>query len=195
MFLQWLWFLMMAGSVIYACATGRGADVLPVALEGAKQSIEVTIRLGAGYLFFGGLMGIAQGTGVTRTLEKTLKPMFGRLMPHMHGASEMVAMNLSMNVLGLGNAATPAGVEAMRMMEAERRNEPKIKYDMYMFLILNATSLQLLPTTVLTLRTAAGSLQPNAVLLPTLACTALSTLVGAVCGVLCRRWEERKNAR
>ena len=103
-------------------------------------------------------------------------------------------MNLSMNVLGLGNAATPMGLEAMRHLAAEQALQPAIRHDRNMLLILNATSLQLLPTTVLTLRAAAGSADVNAVVLPTVLCTAFSTVVGVLLGLMCRRWEERKHA-
>ncbi len=194
MFLQGLWLWMMGGSVLYACLTGRAAQVLEAALNGSGQAIDLTLRLGAGYLFFGGLMEIAREAGVTRVMEKWLTPVLKRLMPHMKGASEMVALNLSMNVMGLGNAATPAGLEAMRRLDDERRANPNVRHDMYLFLILNATSLQLLPTTVLTLRAAAGSADANAVLIPTIACTAFSTLVGIACGLIAKRMEEKRHA-
>ena len=103
-------------------------------------------------------------------------------------------MNLSMNMLGLGNAATPQGMEAMRLMEEERKKAPCVEHDMYMLLILNATSIQLSPTTVLALRAAAGSADAGAIVLPSLVCTAVSTAVGAVLGLICRRRREARRA-
>lgn len=191
MFLQWLWFSMMAASLGYACLTGGEAAVLTSALEGTKEAIELTIRLGAGYLFFCGLMEIAKGCGLSRGMERLLHPFLKHLMPHAKGAREAAAMNLSMNMLGLGNAATPMGLEAMRRMEQERPGKPQIKHDMYMLLILNATSIQLLPTTVLAMRSAAGSAQPEAIVLPTLLCTAVSTGVGVVLGLVLRAKGEK----
>ena len=106
-----------------------------------------------------------------------------------------MTLNLTANLLGLGNAATPSGMEAVRRMEEEQEQNPQVRHALYMLLILNATGLQLFPTTVLTLRVAAGSAQPNAILLPTLACTALSTLAGAGLGLLCYRLSRRREER
>ena len=192
MFLQWLWISMMMGSLLYALMTGNGSSMLQAALQGSADTISLTLQLGAGYLFFCGMMEIVRGTGGQHGISRILQPLLRRLMPGVGDAAETVAMNLSMNVLGLGNAATPIGMEAMRLMDEERKRNPSVKHDMYMLLILNATSLQILPTTVLTLRTAAGSADPNVILLPTLACTALSTAVGAGLGMCMRKYEERK---
>lgn len=165
--------------------------MLNASLAGAENAVALTLRLSAGYLLFGGLMEIAGALRLPKMLEKGLRPMMGRLMPYTREekAREAVTMNLSMNLLGVGNAATPLGIEAVRLMDAQVESIGA-RRDLYMFLILNATSIQLLPTTVLTLRAAAGSADPNAVLLPTLACTVFSTIVGVAAGMLCRFREE-----
>ena len=128
-------------------------------------------------------------------LTRVLSPLMGKLMPNIRNeeAKGAVTLNLAMNILGMGNAATPAGLEAMKRMEAERSLCPAVRHDMEMLLILNATSLQLLPTTVLTLRMAAGSSEPNAVLIPTILCTAFSAITGVACGLLCRCRKERRH--
>lgn len=168
--------------------------MLPAALNGTGRAVAVTLQLCSGYLLFCGLMEIARALQAEKGIRRLLGPIMKRLMPDVRKEEtrNAVAMNLSMNILGLGNAATPMGLEAMRRMEEEQLVDPSVRHDMNMLLILNATSLQLLPTTVLTLRTAAGSADANAILLPTIVCTAFSTLVGAALGVICRRWEERR---
>lgn len=189
MFLQWIWFLMMAASILFACLTGRAEQMLPAALHGASEAISLIVSLGAGYLFFCGLIEIMKALRVPQRLNRVLGPLLRRLMPSVRGEEtrQAVTMNLSANLLGLGNAATPMGMDAMRRMERERALNPEVEHAMYMLLILNATSIQLIPTTVLTLRIAAGSAAPNAILLPGLACTAASTVVGVALGLLCRR--------
>lgn len=188
MLFQRIWFGMIACSLIYGCITGHVSALLPAALEGAENAIALTLRLGAGYALFGGLMEVGREAGVQRWIERLLRPLLSLLMPHVQRSEtrEAVAMNLSMNLLGMGNAATPKGLEAMRLLDDESKCCSRVRQDMYMLLILNATSIQLLPTTVLTLRTAAGSANVNAVLLPTLLCTAASTVVGVTMGLLCR---------
>lgn len=188
--LQWIWLAMMTGAILYAW-TG-GGEILSLALEGIGQAIDLTIELGAGYMLFCGLMEIARALKVEQGIERMIRPVLRRLMPGAGGAREAVALNLSMNVLGLGNAATPMGMEAMRQMEQERALRPEVRHDMYMLLILNATSLQLLPTTVLALRAAAGAADIHAVVVPTVICTAVSTLTGALLGSVCRRLEETR---
>ena len=178
MFLQWMWFSMCFAALVYASFSGE-KSMMEAALAGCADAVDVTIRLSAGYLFFCGMMEIAKETGIAKLLERLMKPVLRRLMPHMGQAAEAVAVNLSMNMLGMGNAATPMGVEAMRQLEEESRHEPRVRKDMVMLLVLNATSLQLFPTTVISLRTAAGSSRPEDVLLPTMLCTFVTTLVGA----------------
>lgn len=192
-----MWFTMMASSILFGLVQGEGNQILEAALDGCGKALSVTLELCAGYLFFCGLMEVARALEAEQGMQKILSPVLGRLMPHLRRPETRgaVALNLSMNVLGMGNAATPAGLQAMRLMAQERALNPRVRHDMEMLLILNATSLQLLPTTVLALRMADGSANVNAVLLPTIACTAFSTVTGVLCGLLCRRWEERRHDR
>lgn len=193
MFLQLMWFIMMAASLVFAVIGGNAQEMMAAALKGTENAIALTIRLGAGYLFFSGLMEIAREAKIPQGMERLLCPVMKRLMPCTKNpqAREAVTMNLSMNLLGVGNAATPLGIEAVGLMDAECAQNPRARHDLYMFLILNATSIQLLPTTVLALRAAAGSADVNAVIVPTLICTAASTLAGVLCGLMLRRREER----
>ena len=144
---------MTGGSLVYAAFCGRGPEMLAAALGATADAITLTLTLGAGYLLFCGWMRILQALGAPGALERLVHPALRVLMPGVRGkeARQAVCMNLSMNMLGLGNAATPQGMEAMRLMEEERKKAPCVEHDMYMLLILNATSIQLIPTTVLAL--------------------------------------------
>ena len=183
---------MMAASILYACMTGGAAQMLPAAMKGAGEAIALTISLGAGYLLFCGLIQIMKALEVPQKLNRLLKPLLRLLMPSVkrEETKQAVTMNLSANLLGLGNAATPMGMSAMRLMEQERMETPAVQHAMYMLLIVNATSIQLIPT----LRIAAGSAAPNAILLPSLLCTAASTAVGVSLGLICRGWMEKRHA-
>lgn len=194
MVLQWIWFMTMAASLAYALGSGREEKMLEAALAGTGNAVSLTLQLAAGYLLFCGLMEIVKAAGVQRGVQKLFRPLLARLFPSIQEeeAKQAVLISLSMNVLGLGNAATPAGVKAMRLMEEERVMRPSAVHDMEMFLILNATGLQLLPTTVLTLRAAAESARVNAVIVPVLLCTAFSTLIGVGMGILMRKKEAKK---
>lgn len=195
--LHWLWLGMTGGSLLYGCLTGSPGALLPAALEGVATAVRLSLKLLAGYLFFCGMMEIGRGIGLEEKMTALLKPFLRLLMPTLRQeeALRAASMNLTANLLGLGNAATPAGVEAVRLMDLRQAEEPRVRHALYMLLILNATGVQLLPTTVLTLRVAAGSAAPNSILAPTLACTALSTLVGAGLGLLCMRRSLRREAK
>ena len=197
MILQLLWVWMVAGSLLYGGCTQQAGFGLEAALAGCENAIALTLRLGAGYLFFCGWMEMVKAAGAAQGMERLLRPVLRRLMPYARSAEarEAITMNLTMNLLGVGNAATPLGMEAIRRMEEESGQTPGVRYDMYMLLILNATSIQLLPTTVLALRASAGSAQVNAVLLPTLLCTGASSLVGVTLGWLCQKWEGKRHGR
>lgn len=183
--LQWLWGGMMSISVLYALACGTVGKMLNAALAGTAEAISLTLRLGAGYLLFCGWISLLKALRLPALMTRLLSPLLQRLMPSCREKTvgEAVTLNLSLNLLGIGNAATPMGMEAVRLMD-----ERSAASDISMLLILNATSLQILPTTVLTLRTAAGSCSPGAVILPGLLCSVLSTLVGVLAGLGLRRW-------
>lgn len=167
--------------------------MMEASLKGCENAILITLQLGAGYLFFCGLMEIVKGIGTSGWLVKAMRPILGRLMPSVRREEtrEAIALNLSMNMLGLGNAATPQGIRAVRLISEEEKTTPAVRHDLYMLLVLNATSLQLFPTTVLTLRMAAGSANAQAVVVPVLLCTAVSTLAGVLLAMWIRR---RQNA-
>jgi spore maturation protein A len=187
MLLQFVWYGITAAALVWGIVTGQGKNVLPAMLEGTTAAISVSLRLASGYLFFCGMIRIMNNLKIRKSIESALRPVLRLLMGSRTDAkaAEAVSLNLSANMLGLGNAATPYGIEA-----AERLHALGDRHGLYMLLILNATGLQLLPTTVLTLRIAAGSSQPNAILLPALAATAASTAVGAGLGLLCRSLTE-----
>ena len=193
--LQLIWCAMATGSLGYALLAGKGTAMLEAALAGCERAISLTLQLGAGYVLFCGLMEMVKAAGVQQGLKKLLRPVLHLLTPAIskEETKEAVVMSLAMNVLGLGNAATPAGVQAMRLMEDERLLRSSVRHDMEMFLILHATGLQLLPTTVLTLRAAAGSARGNAVLVPVMICTGVSTITGVGLGLLMRWREGRKH--
>ena len=190
MFFQFLWFAMIGASLLWAMLTGQGNVILPAALESTANAIQISLQLLAGYLFFCGMIAIVSKMRLQESFCRIFRPVLYRLLEKEtdSAALEAVGMNLSANLLGLGNAATPYGMKAAQLLDGGNR------HGLYMLLIINATSIQLLPTTVLTLRIGAGSADPNAIVLPSLAATAVSTGVGVLLGLLCRKMMEAKDA-
>ena len=180
---------MMVVSLAVAMITGHGESMLPAAMEGASKALSLSLRLAAGYMLFCGLMNIAKALAWPARLSSAIRPLLRWLFPGVHKRETLdaITLNFSANLLGLGNAATPAGLEAMRHLESEGGEDASVSHATMLFLVVNATSLQLFPSTVLALRAANGSVAPSAILLPTLWCTAVSTLSGVLAAKLCAR--------
>ena len=176
--------LMLAG-LLYAAATGRPDAAQRALLSGGGEAVGLLMRLAGAYAFFGGLLGVLRESGaadaLARAMERPLSRLF-RFAPGEEAALGDVSLNLSANMLGAGGAATPAGMAAMRVHPDGRASVALI-----LFLVVNTSSVQLLPTTMIALRAQAGAANPADIALPTLLATAASTLCGiAACRVFAR---------
>lgn len=180
--------LMLAG-LLYAAATGRPDAAQRALLSGGGEAVGLLMRLAGAYAFFGGLLGVLRESGaadaLARAMEKPLSRLF-RFAPGEEAALGDVSLNLSANMLGAGGAATPAGMAAMRKM-ARVHSDGRASDAMILFLVVNTSSVQLLPTTMIALRAQAGAANPADIVLPTLLATAASTLCGiAACRAFAR---------
>ena len=161
--------------VLFGVLMGGNA-ALTVLTDAAREGVETAFSLAGSFALFCGMMGILQASGAAKALakkaERPLQKLLGR--DTNPDALPYVAMNLTCNLLGLGNAATPMGLEAARRLGGGDRAGNAL----CMFLVINASSVQLMPTTVIALRAATGSANPGAIVLPTVIATGISTIVG-----------------
>lgn len=166
-------------SVLYGCFTGA-ADALSAAFfDGVKDATDFCLKTGTMLCFFCGLMRLAADCGWTKALSVRMRPLLCRLIPLQekdHVLAQDLAMNISSNFLGLGNAATPCGIRATRCMLDMTGGI--VDRSVATFLVLNTASIQFLPTTVAAIRSAHNSAQPFAVFLPILFTQACACLVG-----------------
>ena len=170
-------------SLLYGLIRGQGETVAAAMLSGAEEAVQAAIAMAGGFAFFCGMTAILRRAGAVEALGRKLSPLLARLLgPELpRDAMEPVLLNLSANLLGLGNAATPMGIEAARRMSG---NSGRATNALCLFLVINSSSVQLLPATVIALRAAEGSADPGRVTLPALAATAISTAVGiAACKI------------
>ena len=175
-----LWAGLTVCAVIAGTVTGRLSAVGQAALDSSAQAVELSIGLLGGYVFWCGVMGVMREAGWTSAVQKWLDKPLRLLFPQAKTVKsrEAIAANLSANCFGVGNAATPAGLRAMKELA---KSEPRKGYAndaMCMLLVINASSIQLIPTGVIALRQSAGSADPAAILPLSLIATAVSTLVG-----------------
>ena len=184
--LQAIFGLLLGGAALAGMIRGDGDRVLAAALEGAQEGVAAALGMAGGFAFFCGMLAIVRRAGAVEALARALAPGLRRLMgPRLpQDALESVTLNLTANALGLGNAATPMGVEACRRMAAADGASNAL----CLFLVINSSSVQLLPTTVIALRAAAGSGAPGSIALPAFLATAFSTLTGIVACKIAERW-------
>lgn len=196
--LNYLWAAMIAIGIIYAAFTGNLEAITNAALDSAGEGISLCITTAGVMALWMGLMGIAQQAGLVARLTKGIGPLLSFLFPGIpkgHKAREYIATNIIANVLGLGWACTPAGLKAMEelaRLEEERGNPEYLESskkdaggrtasrEMCTFLILNISSLQLIPVNMIAYRSQYGSTRPAAIIAPSIVATLVSTLVAVV---------------
>ncbi len=185
-----VWAAMCFVGLIWGMASGRSAQLTEAALQAVMDAVQLAIRLAGGFALWNGMLLIVERSGAIRAATRALSPLLGRLFPGVtedNPAREAMAMNMAANMLGLGNAATPMGLRAMNLLADGREPGADATDAMCMFLVINASSLQLFPSSVIALRAAANSASPASIVLPSLLSTAISTVVGvAACALLAK---------
>ena len=180
----WVFSLFMITGFAACLIRGEPAEALRLISEGADSSVRLCLSLAGSYLLWTGLLNIAAEAGLVEKLAKLMRRPLGRLMPDIGGAAAPVSLNLAANFLGLGNAATPFGLKSMEKLAA--RSNGIASREICMFLALNSSAVELLPTSVIAVRTACGSADPFSVVVPTF----LSSVCAAITAVLCCKFFE-----
>ncbi len=196
--LNFIWGGMILIGILYAAFHGTMPEVGEAALTSARDAVSLCITMLGVMGLWLGLMEIAKASGIMERLTRRLRPVLRFLFPNIpanHPCLEAIGINLIANLLGLGWAATPAGLKAMEQLselEKERKNpeylaggQRRASNEMCIFLVLNISSLQLIPVNVIAYRSQYGSVNPTAIIGPGLAATLFSTLVAvAYCKVM-----------
>lgn len=149
----------------------------------SASALSLCIELCGVYAIWLGLLEIVDATGLSKKLARLLRPLIKKLFKvDDEEVQKMIALNMSANILGLGNASTPMGIKAMQALDD---GSGKATFSMIMLLVVNATSIQLLPSTVIGLRSSAGSANPADIILPTIIATAVTTICGISLVLFC----------
>lgn len=193
--LNYLWSSMILIGIVYAAFTGRMPDITNAALDSSKEAVSLCITMIGVMSFWVGLMEIASEAGIIQAASKKIRPVIHFLFPDLppgHPAEEPITTNIIANVLGLGWAATPAGLKAMDQLsklEDQRRKKlaPGISRpagtasnEMCTFLIINISSLQLIPINVIAYRSQYGSVNPASIIGAGILSTLVSTGIAVI---------------
>ncbi len=186
-----IWTIMVGAAILCGLATGNGEAVAVAALEGAGAGVELCLAMTGVLCLWLGVMEIMRRSGLAAGLSRLLRPVLGRLFPDFKGSGpvmDAVSANVSANLLGLGNASTPLGLEAARLM-AERT--PGVASDsLCMLVVLNTASIQLIPTTVASLRAGAGCATPFDILPAVWLASVVALTVGVTAAkLMARLWK------
>jgi spore maturation protein A len=173
-----IWILLIAGSIIFSILNGRLDELTKSIFEGAKSAVEVSLYLLGIISLWLGITKIIEDSGLIYRLSGFLKFFLSRLFPNLprdHPALTSITLNFLANLFGLGDAATPLGIKAMQDLQSLNRNGETVTYEMMLFIVINTSSIQLIPFTVIGILSDFGSKNPSGVVLPTILATLVST--------------------
>lgn len=192
--MNYIWGAILVISVVCGIINGKTAQLSAAALDGAKDALELLFTMCGMMCLWSGLMNIAERGGLTAVLARVFSPVLRLLFPEYKDDKETsgaICSNVTANLLGLGNAATPLGIEAMRRMQMKNPENEQANNGMIMFVVINTASLQLVPTTIAILRQKYGSPAP----LDILPCIWLSSVFALLVGVTAAKLLEGRSRK
>lgn len=194
--MNYLWGGMIIIGILYGTITGNLSAVTDAAINSSKDAVNLAITMLGVMSFWMGLMEIATKAGIIESLSRRMEPLFRLLFPKIpigSQAQKHITTNMIANFLGLGWAATPAGLKAMKelvkLQEPQEQKQGFASDEMCTFLIINISSLQLIPINIIAYRTEYGSSNPTGILGAAIATTTISTIIG-IC--FCKYMSRRK---
>lgn len=186
----WPFFIII--SFIYAIYSGNISNVNTAIFSSAEQTVSLCITLLGTICLWNGIMNIAIKTSLIKKLTKFFHPFIKFLFPELKNdekTSEQVSMNVIANVLGLGNASTPLGLKAISSMQEKNSDKKTLSNPMAMFILINTASLQIIPTTVIAIRSSLGSSNPSKIILAVWVATIAAFITAVTAGkILSKRF-------
>lgn len=178
-----IWVAMLAAGTIWSAVARGPQNVTTMAISSAKEAVQLCLALAGSIGLWSGIAQIAQQSGLTDALASAIRPLVGPLFPELRPTSRslpLIAASMAANLLGLGMAATPLGLAAMQQLASESRTQAEPTDAMCTFVIITASSLTLVPTTIISLRAEMGSTDPAAVIGATIVATSCSTAAAVI---------------
>ena len=178
-----IWFYMISIGIVGSIITNNLGELNKVILNEASRGVEFAISLAGVMALWMGIMNIAKDSGLIDMIGQKMDFILKRLFPKIpknHKAMSYIIMNIILNMLGAGNGATSFGLKAMEELQTLNKQKDRASNEMIMFLVINISSIQLIPFTMLKIRADAGSVNPNEIIISTLVATTVSTVVAIV---------------
>ena len=182
--INYIWFIMIFLGLLVSILSGNGEVMSADIISSIDSTVKFVIGLAGLMCFWCGVMKVAEKSGFTEKLAKLMKPILKIIFKDAskdEKALGAILMNITDNMMGLGNEATPFGIKAMEEMQRLNKDKEKASDDMCLFLVLNAACIQLVPTTVISIRATANSSNPGVIIIPAI----ISTTVACIWGIIC----------
>lgn len=193
-----IWAALLIIGFIVGAITGNIDAVTNAAIDSAKMAVELAIGLIGVMALWLGIMKIAEDSGLIRGISRLLRPIMVLLFPDVppeHPAMGAMIMNISANLLGLGNAATPFGLKAMQELQKLNRDKDTATNSMITFLAINTSSVTLIPASTIAILAASGAKNPTEIIGPTIIATTISTMVAIITAKSMERIPKHKTRR
>jgi spore maturation protein A len=190
-----IWILLLLSGIIVAAVNGNIEVVTKAALESAQTAVTIALELIGIMALWLGVLRIAQDAGLVNALAKLVKPLTHFLFPSVpkdHPAIGAIVMNLSANIMGLGNASTPFGLKAMQELQKLNKNPKEASEAMCTFLALNTSCITLVPATIIGIRAVAGSNNPTEIVGTTIFATTCAMIIAVIADRILRNRYKKK---
>ncbi|MBP3708764.1 MAG: hypothetical protein J6J36_09260 [Clostridia bacterium] len=184
--LNTIWSFFIIISIAYGIFSGRVENINDAIFSTTENSVKIIVTLFCTMCLWSGIMNIASNISLMDKLCKVIEPIVNYLFPEYKKSKtikKQISMNIIANLLGMGNAATPLGLEAIKNMQKESKDKSKLSTSMMLFILINTASIQLIPTTILAVRRSANSSSPSDIIIPVW----ISTICAVMCGIFCMK--------
>lgn len=196
--MNYLWPIMIIVSYLYALFTGNIEKVNNSVFASVSDVVNLTMTLLGNMCLWCGIMNIVKNTKIIDILKRILRPLLRWLYPdekNNEKVMENISINMVSNMLGIGNAATPAGIKAMEEMQKVNKSKNRLSDSMATLIVLNTASIQLVPTTVLAIRSSLNSQNPTEIIIPIWISTVVGTVVGLLANKIIIKLEKLKQGK
>lgn len=188
--MNYIWSAMIICSLVYSLVCGRAEQTLNAGINAARGSVEMLLSFAGIMCMWSGILRLCEAGGISSAIKKGLSPVLKLLFKNLNdeSAENSITMNITANLLGMGNAATPAGVAAMRRLDRLNGGSPIPSREMCIFAVLNTSALSLVPSTVMAMLSGAGLENASVIIIPVWIVSVISLAAGLTAVMLlCRR--------
>ena len=193
--LNLVWPIFIIISFSYAIFSGNLQNLNASIFDSVESAINLSITMLGTMCLWSGIIHVAANTNIMKMMNKMLKPIIRFLFPEIKEnkkAQSEISMNMVANILGLGNAATPLGLKAMETLQEENKNKQELSNSMIMLIVINTASIQIIPTTIIAIRSSLGAENPTSIIVPVWIATICAAIVGVTVTKLLIKYSSKR---